>query len=223
MDRPAPKKFRLVKALKALVLTVTVGLIGLFLVKAGLFASLFTKPPKPITNMPLPEQVSSGVSTITGFDKDDQPYEMKAQSVLQDKTNSDIAHLTMVSGKLRKKTGDMMRVTAKGGDYDKEKRILNLAGNIKLSSQGQYTAYLEKAQIKLKEKRLFAKVPVKVVFAQGTINANGVDITENGARVLFFGGVKTHFDASSKNDVSGDELIKTEIEQTGKTDKQGKK
>ena len=222
MARSATKKFRLIDVLSALVLAVTIGLIGLFLIKAGLFASLFTRPPKPVANMPLPEQVTSGVSTITGFDKDNQPYEMKAQSVLQDKTNNDLAHLTTVSGYLRKKTGDTMRLSAKSGAYDKEKRILDLIGNVKLISQGQYTAYLEKARVTLKDKRLYAKVPVKVIFAQGSINSNGVDITENGARVLFFGGVKTHFDASSAKDVSDETPVKPVTRQTGKTDKQGR-
>lgn len=204
------KKIRLVDIASTVVLLITLGLVGVFLFKAGLFASLFTKAPAPVANMPLPEQVSSGVSTITGFDKDNQPYEMKAQSVLQDKTNSDLAHLTTVSGNLRKKSGSVMELTSKGGAYDKKKRILDLEGNVKLISRNQYTAYLEKARVTLKEKRLYAKVHVKVVFAQGTINAQGVDITNNGGNVLFFGGVKTHFDGSSQNSLSG------------KTNKQGK-
>ncbi len=214
----AKKKLRLVDVVSTLVLVITIGLVALFLGKAGLFASLFTKTPQPVANMPLPEQVSSGVSTITGFDKDNQPYEMKALSVLQDKTNSDLAHLTTVSGYLRKKTGAVMKLTSKAGAYEKKKRILDLIGNVKLISQGQYTAYLEKARVTLKEKRLYAKVPVKVVFAQGTIHSNGVDITDNGARVLFFGGVKTHFDASSQKDTSS---LKPAAS-GGKTDKQGK-
>ena len=198
-------------------LAVTIGLVALFLIKAGLFASLFTKPSAPVANMPLPEQVSSGVSTITGFDKDKQPYEMKAQSVLQDKTNSDLAHLTTVSGHLVKKSGAVMKLSSKSGAYQKKKRILDLIGNVKLISQDQYTAYLEKARVTLKEKRLYAKVPVKVIFAQGTINANGVDITNNGAHVLFFGGVKSHFDASSQTDVSATQQ-KSKLK--NKTDKQ---
>ena len=49
----------------------------------------------------------------------------------------------------------------------------------------------------LKEKRLYAKVPVTVIFDRGTIQANGIDISDNGNRVLFFDGVKTRFDSES--------------------------
>jgi len=220
MARSATKKIRLVNILSMLILIITAGLVSLFLIKAGLFASLFTKPPKQVANMPLPEQITSGVSTITGFDKNNQPYEMKVQSVLQDKDNSDLAHLTIVSGYLRKRTGDTMHLSAKAGAYNKSSRILDLNGNVKLISQGRYTAYLEKARITLKDKSLFAKVPVKVVFDRGFINSNGIDITDNGARILFFGGVKTHFDASSVKDVSDKTPVKSVISQTDKTDKQ---
>ncbi len=185
-----------------LVLAATLLLLAVFTVKAGMFASLFGRKPEPVVNMPLPDQVSSGVSTITGFDKDGQPYQLTSQSVLQDKNNSDLAHLKQVTGVLRKKTGKKLLMNALGGQYDAEKKILDLEGKIKLVSQGEYTAYLEKARVTLKEKRLYAKVPVTVIFDRGTIRANGVDISDNGNRVLFFNGVKTRFDSESAS-VSG--------------------
>ena len=181
-----------------LILAVTMGLLAVFVTKAGMFASLFGRKPEAVVKLPLPDQVSSGVSTITGFDKDQQPYKMTSQSVLQDKNNSDIAHLEIIAGVLHKKSGKNLEMSALKGVYHKDKKILDLAGNIKLVSQGEYTAYLEKAQVTLKEKRLYAKVPVTVIFDRGRIQANGVDIKDNGKQVLFFNGVKTRFNASAE-------------------------
>jgi len=146
----------------------------------------------------LPDQVSSGVSTITGFDKDQQPYKLTSQSVLQDKDNSDLAHLKTVTGILHKKSGRKLQVKAVRGIYDKEKKTLDLSGDIKLVSEDEYTAFLEKARVILKEKRLYAKVPVTVIFDRGKIQANGVDISNNGQRVVFFNGVKTRFNGGAK-------------------------
>ena len=181
-----------------LILAITLALLAVFIAKAGMFASLFNRKPEPVVDMPLPEQVSSGVSTITGFDKDQQPYKMTSQSVLQDKSNTDLAHLKTITGVLHKKSGKKLELSSLKGLYDKKKRTLDLIGNVKLISQDEYTAYLEKARVTLKEKRLYAKVPVMVIFDRGKIQANGVDIRNNGKRVLFFGGVKTRFNASNE-------------------------
>ncbi len=204
---PAPTKISkkpipLATIVSWLVLGATILLLAVFTVKAGMFASLFGKKPEPVVNMPLPDQVSSGVSSITGFDKDGQPYQLTAQSVLQDINNSNIAHLKLITGVLRKKTGKKLLMNALAGQYNADKKILDLEGKIKLVSQGEYTAYLEKARVTLKEKRLYAKVPVTVIFDRGTIRANGVDISNNGNRVLFFNGVKTRFDSGAAS-VSG--------------------
>ncbi len=195
------------KIVSWLVLTATAVLLAVFIWKTGMFASLFSKKPETIVNMPLPDQVSSGISTITGFDKDKQPYKLTAQSVLQDEKVSDLAHLGKITGFLRKNSGKKLQLSARGGEYHKGKKILDLIGNIKIISQGEYTAYLEKARVTLKEKRLYAKVPVTVVFDRGIIRANGVDITDNGNRVLFFNGVKTSFNSSAAS-VSDDKADK---------------
>jgi len=200
--KPQKKPIPLATIVSWLVLAATILLFAVFAVKAGLFASLFGQKPEPVVNMPLPDQVSSGVSSITGFDKDGQPYQLTAQSVLQDEKNSNLAHLKLITGVLRKKTGKKLLMNARGGQYDAKNKILDLVGKIKLVSQGEYTAYLEKARVTLQEKRLYAKVPVTVVFDRGTIRANGVDISDNGNQVLFFNGVKTRFDSAAAS-VSG--------------------
>jgi len=207
--KPLKRPIRAATVISWLVLSATILLSTVFAVKAGVFASLFGRKPEPVVNMPLPDQVSSGVSSITGFDKDGQPYKLTSQSVLQDKNNSNLAHLKQISGVLRKKTGKKLLMTALSGQYNADKKILDMEGKIKLVSQGEYTAYLEKARVTLKEKRLYAKVPVTVIFDRGTIRANGIDISDNGNRVFFFNGVKTRFDSESAS-VSG-----------GKVDKKG--
>ena len=210
MKPDSPKPPVTVAAILArLVLFATAGLILVFTWKAGMFASLFARKPKPVVDVPLPEQITSGISTITGFDKNQQPYKLTAQSVLQDETNPDLAHLKTVSGMLLKNSGKELRMVARTGEYHKAKKILDLIGDVKLISQGEYTGYLQKARVTLKDKRLYATVPVTVVFDRGTIRANGVEITENGNRVLFFNGVKTRFNGAGTSVTDG------------KTDKKG--
>jgi lipopolysaccharide export system protein LptC len=189
-----PKKLRLPMIVSWLVLAAILAMVAVFVVKAGMFASLVQKPPKPVQNQPIPDRVSSAAATITGFDKDQQPYELTARSVLQDATNDKLAHMKTVTGILRKKSGAKLLMQSDRAAYFSDKKILDLSGNIKLVSLDRFTAYLEKARVTLKDKRLYAKVPVTVIFDRGSIKANGIDVTENGKRILFFNGVKTLFD-----------------------------
>ena len=41
----------------------------------------------------------------------------------------------------------------------------------------------------------FPKSPVSVTFTTGTVNANAMQITDDGARILFLNGVKARFTA----------------------------
>lgn len=210
MSTQAPKSpLTVAKVTSWLILVLVAGLMAVFLTKSGMFASLFGRKPIQVIDMPLPDQVTSGKSTITGFDKEGQPYRLTSQSVIQDSTNPDLAHLTTVAGELTKKSGKKLNMSSRSGIYNKETKILNLLGNIILISPNEYTAYLEKARVTLKDKRLYATVPVTVIFDRGSIKSNGLEISENGKRVFFFGHVKTRFNSAlataskSKTDKKG--------------------
>ena len=61
---------------------------------------------------------------------------------------------------------------------------------------------MDKANIVVEEKRLVSNSPVAVTFSGGTVNANGMQITDDGARILFLNGVKARFDApQAKGDI----------------------
>lgn len=183
-----------------IILACTIGLILFFVIETGMLSALFAPKELRQVHISLPDQVSSGVSTITGFDKDKQPYRLTATKVVQDEKESKKAHLTIVAGQLKKKNGEILTMKALKGVYESEKKILNLIGKVQLSSKGRYMAHLEKATVSLKEKRLYAKVPVKVFFDRGTIDANGMEISDNGKKILFFGGVKARYEPAKAED-----------------------
>ena len=185
------KPVRIASVLSWLVLSLIAIMIAYFVWKAGLFPALFVHEDKPVPDVPAPEQITSGKSSITGFDKEQQPYRFTARSAIQDKNNEDLVHLDTVEGMFRKKDGEELELTANGGQYDSKVKILDLAGNIVLMSKGRYKAFMDKARVTLTDRKLVSKVPVKVVFDRGVIRANGVVITDNGKHVLFTGRVRT--------------------------------
>ena len=177
-------------------------LIAFFVYKAGIFSALVLRKPEPVANLPRPEQISSGKSSITGFDKEQQPYRFTAQSAIQDKKVSHLVHLEKVNGNFRKNDGEVLELTANEGQYDSQKKQLDLAGNIILVSKDRYTAFMKKATVTLKDRRLVSSAPVRVVFDRGEIKARGVEITDNGKHVLFVGRVKTTIQPPGQNTLS---------------------
>jgi hypothetical protein len=72
-------------------------------------------------------------------------------------------------------------------------KALDLQGEVKLESKGSFVAEMARARVVLEDKAVDTDVPVLVTFDAGTINAQGMKITDDGKRILFFNGVKARF------------------------------
>ena len=98
-------------------------------------------------------------------------------------------------GLFRRASGTKYTITAVSGLYDTNIKSLDLAGKVVLQQEGRFTARMEKANIAVKEKKLTSDTPVVANFASGTVDANGMQITDDGNRILFLNGVKARFNA----------------------------
>ena len=128
---------------------------------------------------------------------------VSAGTARQDKINPDLVHLERVKGRFQRAGGDVLTLEAGAAAYNTKLKDIELSQAVRLISQGQWTAEMDKAHIVLQEKRLRSDSPVVVTLTKGTISAQGVEITNDGKRVLFFNGVKAHFgSASSKGDAT---------------------
>ena len=70
---------------------------------------------------------------------------------------------------------------------------LNLAGDVRLVSEGRFVASLSEAEVDVESKGLVSRSPVVVEMTDGMIWAGDMAISEDGGRVLFTGGVKASF------------------------------
>ena len=174
---------------------VGVGFILVFLGQAGLFRSLFpqqAEAPQPVVE---PDRITAGSSTVNGIDEQKQPYEVTAKRGWQDGDTPNLVHLEEPVGLFRRASGTKYTITGSNGLYDTKVKSLNLDGNVKLEQEGRFTARMDKAQIEVKDKKLTADTPVAAQFSSGTVDANGMQITDDGARILFLNGVKARFTA----------------------------
>lgn len=187
---------RLSKALAWLVGLAIAGIIGLFLAETGLFNLLLPDrivPPPPVTN---PDQITAVDATVSGHDRENQPYEVKAARGWQDEAAPALVHLETVDGRFRRATGAEYSISAANGIYDTKAKTLDLAGNVVIVQKDRFTARMDKAHVVVEEKRLTTDVAVDVTMASGSIRANSMVISGDGTRILFSNGVKAVFNAA---------------------------
>ncbi len=199
--RRAVARARLAPMLSWIAVAAGVVFAAVFLVQAGLFAYLVPVEKLASAGIDNPDQITSYDSTITGVDKENQPYELKAKRGWQDKVRPELIHLEDVAAKFRKASGEAYSMTSKTARYDSKIKEADLEGSVTITEANRFTATMEKAHVVVSDKKLTSNVPVKVVFGEGIVRANGMEITNGGADILFLNGVKAHFDgAPAKGD-----------------------
>jgi lipopolysaccharide export system protein LptC len=172
-------------------------LLLIFLYQAGVFSP---QPKATDQTMVSHDQVTVMDSTITGLDSQQRPYSISAKNAVQDKDKPNFITLDDVSGATNRKNGEPITFESRKGLYDSDVKALDLDTDVVIKSAGRFTARMDKAHVIVGEKRLTSNVPVAVELTSGTINANGVEITNDGNNIIFLNGVRAQF----RNTKSGD-------------------
>jgi lipopolysaccharide export system protein LptC len=171
------------------------GGIVLLLLLAFLYQTgAFSPSPKQPDQIALShDQVTVVDSTITGLDSQNQPYSISARNAVQDKDKPNFIALDTVSGATNRSNGEAIIFESRKGLYNSDVKTLDLDTDVVVKSAGRFTARMDKAHVIVGEKRLTSNVPVAVELSNGRIDANGVEITNDGNNILFLNGVKAHF------------------------------
>jgi lipopolysaccharide export system protein LptC len=199
----AALRARLARPVAALLALAIVVLAGLFVYQMN----MVTGPGEPTTDtakaITPPDEITVRQSTVTGFDKDKQPYSVTAQSAVQDRDKPNLIKLRTVSGETHRSNGDVITIAAREGIYDSDTRIFDLAGDVQIGMPGRFMAQMEKAAVTVADKVLKSGVPVTVTMNRSTITSNGLEISNDGKRIMFFNGVKARFlPSGSKGDTA---------------------
>jgi lipopolysaccharide export system protein LptC len=186
------------RALSWLALAIGVGFAVLFVGQAGLFDALLPRTGPAGPEDPVTEQITASDSTVNGLDRENQPYQLKAKHGRQDETVPQLVHLEIIEGQFRRAAGTVYTLNADTGTYDTRVKELDLKGNVVIREAERFTAVMERAHVVVEEKKLVSDAPVIVSLKNGSIAANGIEIGNDGSRILFLNGVKARFGGTDK-------------------------
>jgi lipopolysaccharide export system protein LptC len=165
---------------------------------AIIVAATFFNPFRLITPFPIdPGKVTfSGTKIVmelprvNGFTTDQRPYELTAHAAVQDLTKLDVLELKELRAKVELKDGQHVNITSINGVYDTKAEVLKLNDHIVVTSTSGYEGRLSEATVHTATGNIISDSPVDVTLPNGVLNANRLEVRDNGAFIKFSGGVE---------------------------------
>jgi lipopolysaccharide export system protein LptC len=174
--------------------------VSLILVLGAVWAAAYFKPLRLLANLPIdPGRVVVSGTKITmeaprlgGFTRDGRPYDLTAHAAAQDLTNPGVLELKDVHAHVQMQDKSLVELRAATGVYDTKADTMLLRQDITISTSAGLSARMSEAAVDIKTNKIVSDKPVEVTLTNGTINANHLEVTENGDLVRFGNGVEVY-------------------------------
>lgn len=127
---------------------------------------------------------------LSGFTSDSRPYELTARAAAQDLTKLEVLELKDLSAQVELKDGHRVTIKSVNGVYDTKGEMLRLNDQITLNSTSGYEGRLSEATVNVTSGHIISESPVELKLPIGLLNANRMEVMENGALIIFGGGVE---------------------------------
>lgn len=131
---------------------------------------------------------------LTGFRKDARPYEVTAKAAFQDVRKPGLIELKDMTAKLKlDAAGTAAELVSTLGLFDTAKEHLDLGGDIRITTTRGEEVMLKSAAVDFKGGTVRSSEAVRITTRQGTIEAEGLDVSDGGSTIAFKGRVRTQF------------------------------
>lgn len=189
--RAAQRHSRRIRLLRRAIPLGTLALIGVIV------GSSWLNPLGMLTRLPIDPgkllvsgtKITMEAPRLAGFTRDARPYEFTARAAAQDLTKPDVLELKDIHAKIEMQDKARMEMTAASGIYDTKSDVLKLTDTIQLSSSAGYSGRLSEAVVDVRKGDVVTEHPVEVTLLNGTLNANRLEVVNNGELLRFDGGV----------------------------------
>lgn len=145
-------------------------------------------------------RITMELPKLSGFRRDNRPYEVTARTATQDIRNPQVIDLRDLEARLTLDADGSAKLTARSGVYDTQKELLDLADDVRLVSNAGYDVRLASARIDFKGGTVVSEQPVDVRMRAGQVNADRLDIVDNGRKIVFSGRVRAVMEPDGADD-----------------------
>ena len=145
---------------------------------------------------------------ISGLRPDGGAYAVTARQGVQDITKPNIMELRDVDATVGMLDNTSSHITADKGVYDGKIDLMTLTGHARIKNTGGYDLVMQSAVMNFKTGIFSSRERLKVDLSGGTISSDRMDVTDNGHKVSFEGGVTSLFNAP-ENEPTASSAIST--------------
>lgn len=185
--------------------------IGAIVAVVGLIVVPFLNPLRHAGNFSLGGISLSGGKVVmetpklAGYRKDGNPYEVTADSALQDVRNPTQIELVQMVARVLMKSEGWININAKSGLFDQQKEKLKLVDDVKIRTESGYDVRMRTADVDFKAGTVNSREPVKVNLGTTTVDADTLDVKDNGALITFEGRVHVVVENAPARSLAGPE------------------
>ena len=142
---------------------------------------------------------------LSGYRKDNRPYQVTAANAFQEIKNPTQVELEAVAARIQMEREGWVTVNAKTGLFDTQKEKLRLVDEVKIRTESGYDMQMKTADVDFKSGTVASKEPVKVNLGETTIDANTLDVKNNGELIAFEGRVRVFIRNAPAGTIAGPE------------------
>lgn len=127
---------------------------------------------------------------LSGYRKDNKPYQVTAENAFQEIKNPTQIELQTLTARIQMEREGWVTVNAKTGLFDTAKERLKLVNDVKIRTESGHDMSMRTADVDFKGGTVVSKEPVTVHMDQTTVDANSLDVKNNGELIVFEGRVR---------------------------------
>jgi lipopolysaccharide export system protein LptC len=131
---------------------------------------------------------------LAGYTPDQRPYEMWANTAVQDLTDPDHVQLNKLRTKVMMEDGSTAWLDARTGNFDNKQQTLDLHKDIFMKTTNGYEARLSQAFVDMAKNTVTSDEHVDVKMTNGTVSSDRLRIYGGGEVVRFEGNVVMNLD-----------------------------
>ena len=129
---------------------------------------------------------------LTGYRKDNKPYEVTAVAAFQDIRKPNVIELKDMKARLAvDANGSMARLVSNAGVFDTGKEHLDLKDDIHVWTEKGEEIFLKSASVDFKTGSAVSKEAVRIKTPTLDLEAEGMEIADSGKTLVFTGRVRT--------------------------------
>jgi lipopolysaccharide export system protein LptC len=130
---------------------------------------------------------------LSGYKRDGRSYALTASSAVQDITVPNVVELSTLTARMQTGKDGWADLKGAKGVYDSKIERLEVEGGVNVVTETGLDARLKDARIEFKAGTIVTDKPVEVKSAHGDVQADGMQVLDNGRRLVFEGRVRSVF------------------------------